>query len=134
MSDQLQKVRTLSVSIARDWREVYAFVAKPENFNRWASGVGGSFRCEDGIWIAEGETGRVVIRFCSPNDYGVLDHWVTLPTDDVVYSPMRVLANGSGAEMTFTLFQLPGMTDKEFERDAGLVTADLQTLKTLLEG
>jgi hypothetical protein len=35
--------------------------------------------------------------------------------------------------VVFTLRRAPGMTDAELERDAGLVTADLALLKTVLE-
>lgn len=34
---------------------------------------------------------------------------------------MRVLANGQGADVLFTLFRLDGITDEEFRRDLGLV-------------
>jgi len=34
---------------------------------------------------------------------------------------MRVLPNGAGSEVTFTLFQLPEMSDQTFSEDAGMV-------------
>jgi hypothetical protein len=77
--------------------------------------------------------GQVEERFAERNDLGVLDHYVTLPGGEVVYNPMRVIANGGGSEISFTLFRLPGMTDEQFETDAATVTEDLRTLKTLLE-
>jgi len=46
---------------------------------------------------------------------------------------MRVIANGDGAEVLFTLFQSPGVADDQFRRDVELVESDLQTLKGLLE-
>jgi len=73
------------------------------------------------------------LRFAERNDLGVLDHYVS-PTPGVeVYVPMRVLPNGSGSELFFTLFQLPGMSDGKFAEDAGLVTRDLETLKAMLD-
>lgn len=47
---------------------------------------------------------------------------------------MRVVANGEGSELMFTLFQLPGMSDEQFGQDAGMVETDLRTLKVVLEG
>jgi len=47
---------------------------------------------------------------------------------------MRVVANGEGSEVMFTLFQLPGMSGEQFIQDASMVEADLLTLKTVLEG
>ena len=46
---------------------------------------------------------------------------------------MRVVPNGEGSELTFTLFQQPGMSQQQFEEDAQAVAHDLHTLKTLLE-
>ncbi len=44
---------------------------------------------------------------------------------------MRVVANGDGSEIMFTLFQLPGMDDNQFARDAEMAQADLQSLKAV---
>jgi hypothetical protein len=71
--------------------------------------------------------------FAARNDYGVLDHHVWLPSGEVIYVPMRVIADGDGSEVVFTLRRRPGMTDEEFARDTGLVAADLARLRQLLE-
>lgn len=47
--------------------------------------------------------------------------------------PLRALANRQGTEVIFTLFRQPDMDDALFARDVGLVNADLQALKRLLE-
>jgi hypothetical protein len=47
---------------------------------------------------------------------------------------MRVIANGTGSEVLFTLFRLPDMTAEAFARDAEWVERDLKALKALLEG
>ncbi len=73
------------------------------------------------------------MAFAPRNDLGVLDHVVTTPSGAVVHVPMRVVRDGDGAEVVFTVRREPGMTDAEFERDAGLVAADLERLKHLLE-
>jgi hypothetical protein len=57
-----------------------------------------------------------------------------MPSGVEVYIPMRVVANGDGSEVIFTLFRTPGMSDAVLERDIGLVEGDLATLKELLEG
>jgi hypothetical protein len=46
---------------------------------------------------------------------------------------MRVFANEEGSEVVFTLRRSPGMSSEDFERDAGLVSADLARLKQVLE-
>ena len=59
--------------------------------------------------------------------------WLTLPDGSEISIPLRVVPNGDGAEVTLTLFRVPGMDDARFERDQGMVAADLARLKALLE-
>ncbi len=54
------------------------------------------------------------------------------PDGGAMHNPMRVMPNGSGSEVVFTLFQR-GMSDDEMARDAGMVARDLAALKALLE-
>ncbi len=125
--------RTISISIQRDWREVYDFACIPENFARWASGLATSLHKEGGPWIADGPDGRLKVRFTPRNEFGVLDHYISLPSGAEIYMPLRVIANGTGAEVTFTLFRQPGMTGEIFARDAEWIAKDLRALKALLE-
>lgn len=126
-------VRHVSVSILRSPAEVYAFAAEPLNLPRWASGLSGSITEVNGEWLAESPMGRVRIRFVGPNDLGVLDHEVFLESGERLHNPMRVVANGDGSEVVFTLYRRPGVTDEEFAADARTVEDDLRTLKRLLE-
>jgi hypothetical protein len=125
--------RSLSVSINRDAQDVYNYVRVPENFPRWASGLGKSLKKIDGEWIAETPEGPVKVKFTERNEFGVLDHWVNPKPGLLIYIPMRAIANGSGCELIFTLFRLPDMTDEKFSADAEWVMRDLTTLKSLLE-
>lgn len=77
--------------------------------------------------------GKVAVAFVPRNEYGVLDHDVTLPSGEVVYNPMRVIADGAGCEVVFTLRRRPEMSDEELARDAETVAADLAELKRTLE-
>jgi uncharacterized protein YndB with AHSA1/START domain len=124
----------INVTIERPPSDVYEFVSKPENFPLWASGLATSIRPEDDHWVADTPEGRAEIRFSPDNELGVLDHRVTMPSGVEAYIPMRVVANGEGSEVTFTLFRTAGMSDEILERDIGWVTGDLATLKELLEG
>jgi hypothetical protein len=72
-------------------------------------------------------------RFAEKNNFGVLDHYLTTASGINVYVPMRVLANGTGSEVVFTLYRLPDMTDEKYAEDMKMVEQDLQTLKGLLE-
>ncbi|WP_235524417.1 SRPBCC family protein [Caulobacter sp. Root655] len=121
------------MSIARPAAEVYAFAHKPESFPQWAAGLGGGLTRDGDRWIAHGPDGDVRVRFSPENPYGVLDHWVTLPDGTQLSIPLRVVANGDGAEVTLTLFRAPGMDDATFARDQSWVARDLAVLKGLLE-
>ena len=125
--------RTLSVTIACHPRKVYEFASNPENLPQWATGLGKSVRKSDAGWIAETPQGPMQLRFAEKNDFGVLDHYVTTAQGVEIYVPMRVVPNGSGSEVIFTLFKMSGMSDKRFAEDAGMVERDLKALKGVLE-
>ncbi|HYS63389.1 MAG TPA: SRPBCC family protein [Paraburkholderia sp.] len=130
---QPAQAQIISVHIARDWRDVYAFASPPAAFPKWASGLGKPLRHEGANWTFEGSEGPVTVRFSAVNAYGVLDHYVLLPDGTEIYIPLRVIANGAGCDVQFTLFREPGMTDEKFTADAQWVERDLRKLKALLE-
>ena len=105
----------------------------PVDLPRGAKGLGGSIEHVDGEWIADSPMGRVKVRFAPKNDLGVLDHDVVLPSGETVRNPMRVVANGDGSEVIFTLFRRPGVGGEDFAADARAVQRDLEVLKELLE-
>ena len=127
------RARTVSITIDRPWREVYDFESIPLNFQRWASGLGGSLKKSGDLWSAQGPDGPVRIRFSERNDLGVLDHWVMPESGGEIYIPLRVIPNGTGAEVMLTLFRAEGRTDEEMEADAEWVRRDLDALKALCE-
>ncbi len=129
----MSESKHLSQAIARPAAEVYEFASDPANLPKWASGLGSSAEHVDGQWFVDSPDGRLIVEFADRNDHGVLDHDVTLPSGETVHNPMRVIPDGDGCEVVFTLRRQPGMTDADFARDEGLVRADLRTLKGLLE-
>lgn len=125
--------RQISESIDRPATEVYDYAADPAHLPEWAPGLGSSVENVDGRWFVETPAGRAGLAFVERNEFGVLDHEVTLPSGDVIYNPMRVVPNGDGCEVVFSLRRLPDMSSEDFDRDAGLVQADLTRLKQVLE-
>jgi hypothetical protein len=125
--------RHISVFIARPPLDVYAYASDPANLPHWASGIGDSIEFVDGDWVVESLAGRMLIAFAAPNALGVLDHVVTMNTGERFYNPMRVIEDGEGSEVIFTLRRGSAMTDDEFETDAATIAADLETLKRILE-
>jgi uncharacterized protein YndB with AHSA1/START domain len=109
MTDSLH----LSTYVDRPAAEVYAYVSDPARLPEWAAGLSSDME----------------VRFAPPNPFGVADHDVTLPDGSVVTNPMRVIADGPGCEVVFTLRRQPGVTDEAFAADAAAVRADLDTLR-----
>jgi len=129
------EAQTISISIDRPWQAVYDAVWRPQDFPKWASGLSGSALEPDGeAWKAQGPEGPIRIRFTGHNGFGVMDHSVETGAGPDVYVPMRIIANGAGAEALLTLFRQPGMSDETFRRDADWVRRDLAALKALVSG
>jgi hypothetical protein len=124
----------LSTYIDRSATAVYEYASDPGNLPDWASGLAGSIELVGGEWISESPMGRITIDMAEPNNFGVIDHWVTLPSGERVYNPMRVIPHGEGCEVVFHLRRQPGTTDDAFESDAILISSDLANLKRILEG
>jgi hypothetical protein len=61
-----------------------------------------------------------------------MDHWVHLSDGQIIYVPLRIVENGSGAEVLLTLFRQPGMSDEQFAADADWVRRDLLALKSMV--
>ena len=128
------EAKTITVSIDRDWRELYEAFWRPEAFAQRASGLSNSAIEREGEdWKAQGPEGPIRIKFSDRNGFGVMDHWVDIGGGRIVYVPLRIAANGAGAEVSLTLFRQPDMADAKFAEDAAWVKGDLLTLKALNE-
>lgn len=129
----------LSIWIDRDLATVAAFLREPANFPLWATGLAKGLKPAPGqpaearVYLAAAPEGELLVRFSPPNDFGVADHWVTLPDGREISIPLRAVANGTGSEVTLTLFRLPEMTDEIQERDRDWVLRDLARLKRVIE-
>jgi hypothetical protein len=129
--------RHVSVWIDAAPEAVYEFAAHPQTWPQWAAGLaeGGLRQTADG-WVADSPMGQVTVEFAPPNEFGVLDHVVRLPSGEAVYNPLRVIPGGldeAGCEVVFTVRRQSGMTDAQFNADASAVAADLATLRRLVE-
>ena len=128
------EARTIGIAIDRNWRELYEEFFPPPAFARWASGMSeAGLREQSGSWVGQGPQRPIRVRFTPRNEFGILDHIVTPEGGADIHVPLRILANGDGAEVILTLFRQPGMNDNLFERDASWVAKDLATLKAVAE-
>jgi hypothetical protein len=133
----LKTSRHVSVWIEAAPEVVYEFAADPQEWRRWAAGLAqGGLRRTPGGWVADSPMGEATVEFSPPNEFGVLDHVVRMPSGEAVYNPLRVIPGGVGeprCEVLFTVRRRAGMTDAQFDADAAAVAADLNTLRGLLE-
>ena len=124
----------VATTIDRSAGEVYAFVSDPRNLPAWAAGLAEQeVEHVDDEWVVRSPMGRVTVAFAPANALGVADHDVTLPSGEVVTNPLRVIPNGSGCDVVFTVRQRKGVSRAEFVADIDAVTADLATLRALME-
>jgi hypothetical protein len=131
----MRRSHTISLSIDYPYEDAYRFLAEPRNYAEWAAVDPRSFRpLDNGDWAAMANFGGLRhFRFTAQNDYGVLDHAVFIPGEPLLWTPMRVMRNDDGTELTFTFYQRPGMNEAEFASAIEWITTDFLTLKTLLE-
>ncbi|WP_271396276.1 SRPBCC family protein [Neomicrococcus lactis] len=134
----LYPAQHISIGIDAEPAKVTKFAGNPANLPQWAAGLSTGIRQEGGKWITNSPMGVVEVRFTGPQkndvpEHGILDHDVILPDGTTGHNPLRVLANGTGSEVIFTLYRLPGTSDADLERDADMVREDLARLKQLLE-
>ena len=129
------KSQPITVAIARPYGEVYDFLADPLNFARWASVPDTVMEpLGDDEWLVEIPRGRSVMRFSPRNPYGVLDYSVKLLAGGPeTTTPVRLLANGDGADLVLFWFRRDGVDDVQFASEIDWIVSDLERLKSLLE-
>ncbi|MGM7700426.1 hypothetical protein ACSVDE_01810 [Pseudalkalibacillus sp. Hm43] len=127
----LVNAETLSISIDCSVNKAYAYISNPENLPQWSFFK--SVKKINDQWIVDGGDGPMNFRFVDHNVFGILDHFVTPSPEESIMVPMRVFPNGTGCEVTLTVFQQPMMSEEQFNQDISQVQQDLDTLKQLLE-
>ena len=125
----------ITVSIDRPYAEVYAFCSEPMSFGRWNLLPGALLEPIGGRdYLVDLPQGRRVMRFMAPNDLGVLDYEVREPSSQAgMVRPLRLIVNGSGADLQMTWFQQPGVSDEQYRSEVEWLRSDLLRLKTFLE-
>ncbi|NML39736.1 SRPBCC family protein [Chitinophaga sp. G-6-1-13] len=128
--------QTLSITVLRPADDVYAYLSAPANFAIWAEGFGSQLAPTDtpGTWHFKMANGNnATAKFTPPNPFRIVDHYVYPGNGQEVFVPMRVVANGAGSEVLFTLFRQPDMTNEMLAKDKAAVLKDLGNLKKVLE-
>jgi len=127
--------RHLAAWINRSASDVYRYASDPARLPEWAAGLANGELVRVGeTWVAQSPMGEISIEFTPANDFGVLDHVVTMPSGETVFNPFRIIPAGNDrCEVVFTLRRRSTMSAGEFEADADAVSNDLARLKAILE-
>lgn len=124
---------TLTVTVGADAAAAAAFVRDGRNLPGWAPGFARAVRPDGDGWLVTTVSGAVRVEFAADNPYGIVDHRVTGPGVDLVV-PMRVVQAGDGCAVVFTIIEGPDADPADVQRDIALVRADLERLRSVLEG
>jgi Polyketide cyclase / dehydrase and lipid transport len=125
---------TKTVRIDRDVATVFAFLADPANWPRWAVvNVEATWPTADPAWWAmQTPHGQARLRIRAEARYGILDHDFVDPQASWTV-PARVVPNGDGSEFMMTFVQPPSFDDTFFDDQIKLVDTELAKLKDVLE-
>lgn len=127
------EAHTISVALAADPQEVYSYITDPRRLPTWAAGLAHAIEERDGQWVATNPSGEWIVEFVDANALGVADHRVTLPDGSSQLNPMRVVPNGDGAAVLFTVFRGEVAGDDEWRALIATITADLEALRGIFE-
>ncbi len=125
---------TKTASIARPPAEVFAFLADPANWPRWAVVNVQAIKptSDPEWWLMDTPRGEARLRIRGDAESGLLDHDY-LDREAAWSVPARVVPNGEGSEFMITFFQPPGFGDAYFDQQIALVDTELAALKEELE-
>lgn len=122
-----------SVDIQAPLDRVFTFLANPLNWPRYAVvNLRAVSPGEDGWCNAVTTFGEGRIKVSPVEELGILDHvWQDPQACWTVYS--RVVPNGCGATVTFTLFQPSIMNDAQFDAAMAQMNVEMAELKAVME-
>ncbi|MFI1767147.1 SRPBCC family protein [Streptomyces sp. NPDC020800] len=125
---------TKTVGIECPCAQVFAFLADPANWPKWAVVNVQAIEPTDDPdwWRMSTPLGPARLRLRPDAEHGILDH--DFVDDTAAWSvPARVVPNGDGAEFMITFYRPPTLTEAEFRKQVDLVDTELAALKEILE-
>ena len=126
---QLNRSETRSIAIDAPPERVHRFIADPINIPRWAPAFATAIRPNDAHWIATTERGETEIIVASHPESGTLD--ILSAADRTRGAFARVISNGAGSEVLFTLFFDPGTPEQAVTAQMTVIDEELASIKRL---
>jgi uncharacterized protein YndB with AHSA1/START domain len=125
----IQRSETRTVSIAAPPRAVLDVVGDPRRFPDWAPAFARSVRPEGDDWLVNSGAGERRIRVVVAPDQGTVDLLdAGRPTRGAF---LRVLPNGEGSELVFTLFFPDGTAEQAVIQQMAVVEDELRAVRSL---
>ena len=125
--------QTLTLTVPRNWLDLYETIWQPTCFAKWVSDLKGATLVQEGqYWRAKRGENSLKLRFTPHNPFGVMDYWTDNGSGKERYMPMRVIANGQGAELVAVLYCQPFTSDAHFVQEVAALRADMERLLYLL--
>jgi Polyketide cyclase / dehydrase and lipid transport len=130
----MQRSHTHSISIDAPVDAVLDLISDATRLPRWAPAFARSVRRDGDAWVAEAAGGEKRIRVRVSREHGTVDYLrAGTPPGVDVGAFARVIPNGGGAEMLFTLFFADGTPERDVEDARAVVAVELQTVRALCE-
>lgn len=130
---KLLRSDTRSIYIDCDAHKVFKFTSNLENLPKWGSSVCKTVKKTDSGYMCESPMGEKKIRTVTDGKLGVIDQYLSLSRSDELMMPIRVIPNGSGAEVLCTMFQHSDLSDEKYEEQLSSMQMELDRLKDLME-
>jgi len=121
--------KTLTASLPQDAQSLFAWVADPENLAQWHSSFCRALRKTDGSYIAESPRGPVPVRFIRDDRSFVIDILTEVVEGIELTNAIRVLSNGEGSEMIWTLVKPDGVSESIFNEQLRWAGSALHNLR-----
>lgn len=87
------KTQHIDIVIALPFNTVNAYLGTPQNFIKWASGIGTLEQTGEGLWQATTPDGQCAkVHFSDANPYGIADHIIEMENGVRVSIPLRSIA------------------------------------------
>lgn len=126
-----KRSETRTISIGAPPSEVFDLVSDPSAFPRWAPAFAPAIRPDGANWIVErdGSEARIAVR--TSREHGTVD--ILRPEGPPTGAFTRVLPNGEGSEMLFTLFFPADAREEAVMEQMTTVEQELEAIRALCE-
>jgi cold-inducible RNA-binding protein len=106
--------KTLTASLPGNARDLFTRISDPDNLPQWHPSFCRSLRRENGSLLVESPRGTVPVHFVRDDHSLVLDIVVLVAEGIKLTHAIRLLPNGEGSEIVWTLVKPEGITDSVF--------------------